>query len=196
LGIVESRLDASSRIMVTLRVRLVVQCIEATGRSVLSKAARYRRAMPILLRSYTASYQREIGSLLRAHRWTEQYIEGQLVVAAALASSDNGAALVAAVDGSFAGFVTIEVHRWNGLAQLHGLAVRPEHLRQGVGSRLVEEAERIALEQNSRGIYVDTPIDNYPAQAFYVAQGYREDHRMSRYYADTLDGITYIKFFD
>jgi hypothetical protein len=43
---------------------------------------------------------------------------------------------------------------------------------------------------------VDTPVDNEGARTFYVARGYSEDYRMSRYYADDLDGITYVKFFD
>jgi hypothetical protein len=44
-------------------------------------------------------------------------------------------------------------------------------------------------------VYVDTPVDNEAGRAFYVACGYAEDYRMTRYYADDLDGVTYVKFF-
>jgi hypothetical protein len=39
------------------------------------------------------------------------------------------------------------------------------------------------------------PVDNEAGRAFYLARGYREDYRMSRYYADEMDGATYVKFF-
>ena len=151
--------------------------------------------MSIDLRPYDDPDERAIAALLRAHGWAEQYVTGQLDVAATLAASENGATLVAAVDGSLAGFVAIELHSWNGLAQLQALAVRPEQLRQGVGACLVEAAERIAREQGCRGIYVDTPVTNERGRAFYLARGFSEDYRMSRYYADDLDGVTYVKFF-
>ena len=151
--------------------------------------------MPTDLRTYSDPDHKAIAALLRAHGWAEQYVAGQLDAVATLAASENGATLVATVDGSLAGFVSIELHSWNGLAQLQGLAVRPERLRQGVGVRLVEAAESIARERGCRGIYVDTPVNNDRGRAFYVAQGFSEDYRMSRYYSDALGGVTYVKFF-
>jgi ribosomal protein S18 acetylase RimI-like enzyme len=63
------------------------------------------------------------------------------------------------------------------------------------GARLVGAAEAFARDHACRGIYVDTPIDNDAGRAFYAARGYSEDYRMTRYYADDLDGVTYVKFF-
>jgi ribosomal protein S18 acetylase RimI-like enzyme len=137
-----------------------------------------------------------VAALLRAHRWADRYIDGQLGALAALTRDGDGAAIVADVDGTVAGFASLEVHRWNRLAQIHGLAVDPTYLRQGLASRLIEVLERFARESGCRGVYVDTPVDNDGAQALYRARGYREDYRMSRYYADDLDGVTFVKFFD
>jgi ribosomal protein S18 acetylase RimI-like enzyme len=144
---------------------------------------------------YSDADQEGIAALLRAHDWAERYVAGQLAAAANLAASETGAAFVATADGSVAGFVSVECHSWNGLAQLQGLAVHPEQLRRRVGARLVEAAESVARERGCRGIYVDTPVDNEGGRDFYAAQGFLEDYRMSRYYSDELDGVTYVKFF-
>jgi N-acetylglutamate synthase-like GNAT family acetyltransferase len=61
-------------------------------------------------------------------------------------------ALVADVDSELGGFVSLEIHRWDRLAQIHGLAVHPDLLGQRLGASLVEAAERIAREAGCRGI--------------------------------------------
>jgi hypothetical protein len=42
---------------------------------------------------------------------------------------------------------------------------------------------------------VDTPVDNLLGRGFYEAIGFSQDYIMSRYYADNLDGVTYVRFF-
>ena len=147
------------------------------------------------LRPYRSSDREGIATLLKAHAWPDEYIEGQLSGAAALTFPENGAVFVVTADESLAGFVSVELHSWNRLAQLQGLAVKPDLLRQRVGTRLVAAAEDLARNRGYRGIYVDTPVDNERGRAFYAAQGFTEDYRMSRYYSDELDGVTYVKFF-
>jgi GNAT superfamily N-acetyltransferase len=68
-------------------------------------------------------------------------------------------------------------------------------LRRGYATRLLEAAETFANDHDCRGIYVDTPVDNEGGRAFYLARGYSEDYRMTRYHDDDLDGVTYVKFF-
>jgi ribosomal protein S18 acetylase RimI-like enzyme len=151
--------------------------------------------MDVELRPYRAHDQEGIAALLRAHGWEQRYVTAQLDAASALAASGKGETVVADVDGELAGFVAVEFHSWNRLAQLQGLAVQPERLRRGVAGRLLEAVESLARQRDCRGIYVDTPVDNDGARAFYAAQGFDEGYRMSRYYADDLDGVTYVKFF-
>jgi ribosomal protein S18 acetylase RimI-like enzyme len=151
--------------------------------------------MDLELRPYRAPDQEGIAALLREHGWAERYVTSQLHAASALAAAEEGETFVAEVDGEVAGFVAVELHSWNELAQLQGLGVQIKRLRRGVATRLLKAAESRAYERGCRGIYVDTPVDNESARAFYVAQGFNEDYRMSRYYADDLDGVTYVKFF-
>ena len=148
------------------------------------------------LEAFTSDARAEIAALLREHGWSHPQINGQLDALDALASSEDGLALIATSGGGVAGFVSLQVYAWNRLAQIHGLAVRHHRLRRGYATRLIEAAEEFALDKECRGIYVDTPVDNEVARAFYLARGYSEDYRMSRYYAGDLDGITYVKFFD
>jgi ribosomal-protein-alanine N-acetyltransferase len=147
------------------------------------------------MKPFTTEAAPAITEILREHGWSERQIEGQLEALAALATTDDGLALTAAADDTTAGFISLQVYRWNNLAQIHGLAVRRHLLRQGHATALLEAAEAFARDRRCRGIYVDTPVDNEGGRAFYEARGYAEDYRMTRYYADDLDGVTYVKFF-
>jgi ribosomal protein S18 acetylase RimI-like enzyme len=147
------------------------------------------------LEPFTSDAAAQIAALLREHGWSHRQIKGQLDVLDGLAASDDGMALIATSARAVDGFISLQVHAWNRLAQIHGLAVRRDQLRRGYATRLIEAVEAFALDKECRGIYVDTPVDNEVARAFYLAHGYVEDYRMSRYYADHLDGITYVKFF-
>jgi ribosomal protein S18 acetylase RimI-like enzyme len=147
------------------------------------------------IRPYLPEDASAVAGLLARHGWEERYIRGQLDALGRIERSEYGGSYVAVVDRHAAGFVSIEVHRWNRLAQIQGLAVDHARLRGGIGSALVREAERIARMERTRGIYVDTPVTNSAARAFYSANGYIEDYVMTRYYADDLDGITMVKFF-
>lgn len=144
---------------------------------------------------FTTDAGSEVTALLQSHGWSPRQIVGQVEALTALGASENGLALIASTADAVAGFVSLQVHEWNRLAQIHGLAVRRDVLRRGCATRLIEAAEVFARDRDCRGIYVDTPVDNEAARAFYLARGYSEDYRMSRYYADDLDGVTYVKFF-
>jgi ribosomal protein S18 acetylase RimI-like enzyme len=145
---------------------------------------------------FTPQHAPAIGALLADHGWEPRYISGQLTAARHLAADPDGQVLVALTGEQVVGFASVQVHQWNRLAQLHGLAVHPARLRQGIASQLVAEAERFARTRGARGIQVDTPVTNQRALGFYRANGYVEDYVMSRYYADDLNGVTLVKFFD
>jgi ribosomal protein S18 acetylase RimI-like enzyme len=61
---------------------------------------------------------------------------------------------------------------------------------------MVARAEGFARSKKARGIYVDTPTTNTGGRKFYEAIGYRLGYLMPRYYEDSLDGMTYQRFFD
>jgi ribosomal protein S18 acetylase RimI-like enzyme len=134
--------------------------------------------------------------ILQQLGWEERYLTGQSEALEALSRDDRrGAGYVATHDQRVIAFISVAFHRWNRLGQIHGLAVEPDFHRQKVASGLVLEAEQYVRSQGGRGIYVDTPVTNRVARAFYTALGYREDYVMSQYYDVGLDGVTYVKFF-
>ena len=85
--------------------------------------------------------------------------------------------LVAIVGGVLAGSVMAgyEGHRgW-----INYLAVRPELRRQGVGARLMAEAERLLEEAGCPKINLQVRSDNVDVIAFYRAIGYEVDDVVS-----------------
>jgi ribosomal protein S18 acetylase RimI-like enzyme len=153
---------------------------------------------PIAVRviDFAPDHAPAIGALLAGHGWELRYVSGQLTAAQRLAADPDGRVLVALTGNQMVGFASVQVHQWNRLAQLHGLAVHPARLRGGIASQLVAEAERFARTRGARGVQVDTPVTNQRARGFYRANGHVEDYVMTRYYSDDLDGVTLVKFFD
>jgi ribosomal protein S18 acetylase RimI-like enzyme len=149
----------------------------------------------LALKPFTSEAAPTVAALLQEHGWSAPQIAGQLEALGTLARSEDGLSLTATADRELAGFISVQIHRWNRLAQIHGVAVRRGLFRRGYATQLVDAAEAFARDHACRGVYVDTPVDNKAGRAFYVACGYAEDYRMTRYYADDLDGVTYVKFF-
>ena len=67
-------------------------------------------------------------------------------------------------------------------AHLDLLAVHPEHRREGLGRRLVEWLEKVALVAGISAVFLEVRESNYGAQAFYERLGYRSLARLARYY--------------
>ncbi len=93
---------------------------------------------------------------------------------------------VADADGRFAGYVTViweyEPFRDAQIPEIQDFNVLPAHRRQGIGSRLMEEAERLVGTRTPIvGIGVGLYADYGAAQRLYARRGYIPDGR----------GITY-----
>jgi len=146
---------------------------------------------------FSPEHRAPIAGLLAAIGWEQRYVDGQLQAIEAFAGdSANAGVWVAFADTTFAGYVTVQFYAWNRLAQLHGLAVDPALRQRGIAARLVAQAEQFVIARGGRGIYVDTPVTNTGARAFYLKQGYRLDYIMTAYYDTDLDGVTYLKLFE
>lgn len=50
--------------------------------------------------------------------------------------------------------------------------------------------------RSNRGIYLDTPVDNFGARAFYESTKYVESYIIPEFYRAGLDGVAYMKLFD
>ncbi|MCI0556444.1 MAG: GNAT family N-acetyltransferase [Anaerolineae bacterium] len=64
---------------------------------------------------------------------------------------------------------------------LNDLYVDPSARKQGVGERLMKHAEQFAQETGSRGLFLRTATDNYPAQQLYEKCGWVKDDKFYRY---------------
>ena len=153
--------------------------------------------MKISITGYSQANQADIRRILERIGWTEQYIAAAERNAEAFSHDQSlYGVFLATIGSSVVGFIFVQFHVWNQLAQIDGLAVDPSYHRQGVASELVKKAEEFAKEKGARGIYVDTPTLNQRGRSFYEAIGYNYGYEMPRYYEDNLDGVTYQKFFN
>jgi GNAT superfamily N-acetyltransferase len=91
---------------------------------------------------------------------------------------------VAHVDGQFAGYVTLvwqpsyPPFRAEGIPEIQDFNVLPAFRRRGIGSALMDAAERAAAERTGVvGIGVGLDPDYGPAQRLYVLRGYVPDGR-------------------
>lgn len=85
--------------------------------------------------------------------------------------------LVARLDGHVVGTVLCGFDGCR--AWIHHLAVDPEARRQGIATRLMAEAERLAAERGAPKLNLQVVEGNDAALAFYRALGYRIEKRVS-----------------
>jgi streptothricin acetyltransferase len=153
--------------------------------------------MAVSVRNYQPADQPAIRAMLSAIGWAEQYITAAEHNAVMFSQQPEIFGTYTAVSEAGAvGFLFVQWHPWNNLAQIQFLAVDPTARRQGIAVALVTQAEQFAVQRGARGIYVDTPVSNHGGRAFYEAVGYQLGYLMPRYYEADLDGVTYQKFFD
>jgi ribosomal-protein-alanine N-acetyltransferase len=67
--------------------------------------------------------------------------------------------------------------------------VIPSARRSGVGSLLLEAAERRLQAAGSRAVGLETAVDNVPALAFYKRHGYHVVRTWPRYYSNGVDAL-------
>lgn len=82
-------------------------------------------------------------------------------------------------------------------AELFKLAVLPECRRQGIGSRLLAEAEKLLREKNVRHCHLELRQSNLAAAKLYEKAGFGEAYRRKRYYADPReDAVVMVKIWE
>lgn len=82
--------------------------------------------------------------------------------------------------------VTDEIHLLN-------VAVDETARRRGFGRRLVEEVIAYARAHDAAKVLLEVRVSNAPAVALYLALGFEEFNRRSRYYDDGEDAIEMAK---
>lgn len=101
----------------------------------------------------------------------------------ALASAE---CLLAVEEGDIAGFILSEVD--GALAHIITLDVAEAHRRSGVGSLLLNGAEKNLSAQGVRTVFLETAVDNHAAVNFWSRHGYIREGILKRYYLGRIDG--------
>jgi GNAT superfamily N-acetyltransferase len=108
----------------------------------------------------------------------ERLIQDQL---AGLASQPGTKILVADDDGAVLGLLCFSIipllHVSGGLGRISALVVDSQLRGQGVGRRLVAEAEKFAWNNGCARIEITSGDHRLDAHAFYEAIGYKQDSR-------------------
>ena len=64
---------------------------------------------------------------------------------------------------------------------LNDLFVDPAARQRGAGRALMERARQWALETKADGLWLETAVDNHPAQRLYESLGWKRDNHYFRY---------------
>ncbi|GGA79140.1 hypothetical protein GCM10011521_16720 [Arenimonas soli] len=98
---------------------------------------------------------------------------------------------VAVAGGAVLGYHLVLLRRGSGLARLYSIAVDEAARGQGLGRRLLADAEAQARAAGCRGLRLEVRQDNAAANALYTAAGYRPLAALPGYYDDGAPGWRY-----
>jgi ribosomal-protein-alanine N-acetyltransferase len=101
----------------------------------------------------------------------------------ALASAE---CLLAVEEGDIAGFILSEVD--GARAHIITLDVAEAHRRSGVGSLLLNAAEKNLSMRGVRTVFLETAVDNHAGVNFWSRHGYIQEGILKRYYLGRIDG--------
>jgi len=101
--------------------------------------------------------------------------------------------LVAELDGEIVGYVLVIFPRGGRVARIYSIAVSHKARSRGVGSALVDAAERRSLDIGRSLMKLEIRIDNHPSQKLFHRAGYKEIRIVADYYEDRAPAIRYEK---
>jgi ribosomal protein S18 acetylase RimI-like enzyme len=99
--------------------------------------------------------------------------------------------LVAEAYGQILGFIVAECRRKNG--HIITIDVIAEARRGGVGSSLLDAAEKNLLDAGVTAVALETPVHNAAAIRFYKQKGYFVEKTAAGYYSGQLDALVMSK---
>lgn len=109
-----------------------------------------------------------------------------------LLEDPNAVGLVAQMNGKVAGFIIGLIRSaldGTKVGHIYTLDVAIEHRRKGVGLRLLNDLERIFVEEGVDTCYLEARLDNVAARELYHKQGYVEVERLEHYYHRGVHGV-------
>ena len=104
--------------------------------------------------------------------------------------------LVTVFEDKIVGYIIARVENFEGkcMGHIYSIAVKPEHRRKGIGSRLLGAMEEILRRNGAKVCYLEARKNNVAAINFYFKHGYRIFEILTDYYGDREDGIRFLKF--
>ncbi len=91
-----------------------------------------------------------------------------------------------------AGFITVEMTN-KGYGHIITIDTRPEHRRKGLGTLLMEGAEKKIRDLEGFMVALEVAVDNAPAITFYKRHKYNVLKTLPRYYNGQVDGLLMTK---
>jgi ribosomal-protein-alanine N-acetyltransferase len=107
-------------------------------------------------------------------------------------SRPNALTVIAEEEGKLAGFILVNRAR-DKAGHVITIDVHPQHRRHGLGTQLMEEAEKQLKADAAPGIYLEVAVDNKPAIHFYKRHGYSVIKTIPRYYLNSIDALLMTK---
>ena len=102
----------------------------------------------------------------------------------------NTISLIAVEKGNIIGFIIGAIYSERNAANGHVLTidVSPQHQRKGVGSKLLQELEKILAQRNIKTCRLEVKENNIKALGLYEKAGYQRIGRLKNYYGNA-DGL-------
>jgi ribosomal-protein-alanine acetyltransferase len=110
-----------------------------------------------------------------------------------MVSRANARLIVAQADDRLMGYALVLFHRGTSLGRLYSLAINDQARGQGLGERLLAQAERQALEHDCAYLRLEVRADNASAIRLYERNGYRLFDHSDDYYEDHAPALRYEK---
>lgn len=125
------------------------------------------------LRAEDAAAVAEMESQVFSDAWSEKSVLETIKL-------PNTICIAAEKAGRLVGYML--VYEAAGEAEIARIAVDRDMRRQGVGSHLLQQLERICEERKISKLLLDVRESNMPARSFYAEIGFREDGIRQKYY--------------
>jgi ribosomal-protein-alanine N-acetyltransferase len=101
--------------------------------------------------------------------------------------------LVAERKGEIIGSIIILLRPSISNIRIYSLNVHPTCRRVGIGSMLMDAAEKFAKENGFGNITLETGVENLAAQGLYESKGFSVDKQLKNYYKNGEDAFHFIK---
>lgn len=110
-----------------------------------------------------------------------------------LLTKSHGALFKVLCNNVFAGYIAVLQRKKSTAMRIYSLAVAPEFRQQGIGSKLLDHVEMLALRDNCCSIALEVCEKNVNALAMYLARAFAVTGTKENYYEDGCTALKLMK---